>query len=107
MCDFSPAMFSCLHADTGKADGWVYPGLEFYKVSTTHRKKDNGVEHFSKGMILQWTTDSKLDKEENKDRRELILIQRLHATNFPVLSPHFAFWPEKSPPMTSYLFPLY
>ena len=51
-CDFSPVMFSCLHANNWKTHGWVYLGLESYEVNTVQREKDMGVECPYKRMSL-------------------------------------------------------
>lgn len=91
---------------TGKEDWWVYPGLECYTVSTTQREKDKGLECPCKGNDFnnEQQTDSKLDKEENTNRRGLIFIQTTGYYSFSVLPPHFAFWPEKSPLVLTRLF---
>lgn len=70
LCDFSLVMFSCLHANNGKTHGWVYSGLESYKVNTIQREKDMGVECPNKGMTLTIKKRLMLDKEANKDRRD-------------------------------------
>lgn len=69
-------MFSCLHADTGKAD-WV----NLFRVEVlqseynTEGRKTRELNVLVKGMILTMNKRLKLDKEENNDRRGLIFIQ--------------------------------